>query len=57
MPPERYRTISIREELYNELKEEYERVTKDKRVKLKFSAWLSEFIWEYLERAQTVKPH
>ena len=53
VPPKRFKVITVREDLYDELRKAYETRTHNKRVKPSFSAWLSELIWEFLQKEQT----
>jgi hypothetical protein len=44
-----FRGITIKKELHDALQKRYAEETKGKRVKLSFTAWVSQILWNALE--------
>ncbi|GEM_PF-3088265 len=47
-----FKVLSLKEELYDSLHREWEKQTSGKRVKLSFTSWVSEILWEALEKRE-----
>jgi hypothetical protein len=45
-----FRGLSLKKELYDALFKEYEKQYQGKKVKPSFSAWVSQILWDYLEK-------
>lgn len=48
MTDPRFRGITIKRELYDALHKRWEEETRGKKVKLSFTSWVSQILWDYL---------